>query len=112
MRRHNVRQQYKHPDRYYVTPALLTGVRDAWGQTVPGQWDESELPEALFAPGVSSEDGMLSEAVEHRAQLLFHERVPVGSTRRVRIPGQGDWMVVGHPGHWPKGTVLTLERAS
>lgn len=100
------------PDSWRVEPALLTGAKDSWGQPIPGEWDESPLPSALFAPGVSSEDGMLSEATEHRAQLFFHENVPVESTQRVRIPGAGDWMVVGRPNHWPMGTVLTLEVAS
>ena len=100
------------PGSWYVSPFLLTAARDAYGQPVPGEWAEEPLPDAMFAPGVSSEDGMLSEATEHNAQLFFHERVPVESDHRVRVSGEGDWMVVGRPNHWPMGSVLTLERAS
>ncbi|GAB3192151.1 hypothetical protein GCM10027061_21610 [Nesterenkonia suensis] len=110
--RHNVRRRFLRPGRDYVKPSRLVGARDAWGQPVPGQWDESPLPEALFAPGASSEETMLSDVTEHKARLFFHEYVPVDSSDRIRIPGHGDWAVVGRPNHWRMGTVLMLERAT
>ena len=112
MRRHNRRRQYRQHKSKYITPVRATQARDQWDTPIPGQWTREDLPEALFAPGVSSEDGMLSEAVEHRAQIFFHEYVPVESTDRIEIPDHGSWQVVGHPNHWPMGTVLTLGRAS
>lgn len=115
-RHHRRRRRRQHSDKY-VTPTLLGDQkRDGWGQPIPGEWERTELPEALFAPGTSSEDGMLSEATEHRGQLIFHQYVAAGTTDRVEVPLPGgeasEWEIVGYPNHWPSGTVLTLVRAS
>lgn len=104
------------PDNWKVTPHRLGDQkRDGWGQPVPGEWEREALPRALFAPGASTEDAMLSQAVEHRAQLFFGQYVEVASTDRIEVPlPSGEvsaWEIVGHPNHWPMGTVLTLERA-
>lgn len=100
------------PDRWKLTPTKATQARDQWDTPIPGQWVRVALPEALFAPGVSGEDQMLSDVVSHRAQIFFGEYVEVESTDHIEIPNQGRWAVVGHPNHWPMGTVLTLVRAS
>lgn len=112
MRRHNRRRQYRHPSGYYVVPVRARRSVDQWGTPVPGVWDRSDMDEALFVPGVSSDEQMLSDAVQARAQLFFQVRVDVLSTDHVEIPDEGRWSVVGHPNHWPMGTVLTLSRSA
>ena len=117
MKRHALRRRRKQHSSKYVDPVLLGDQkRDGWGQPIPGEWERVELPEALFAPGTSTEDAMLSDAVEHKAQIFFGEYVEVSSTDRIEVPLPGgevsEWSIDGHPNHWPMGTVLTLVRAT
>lgn len=110
--RHYSRRVRRHPPRYYVTPTLLSGGgTDPRGFPVPAT--RSELPEALFAPGTSTEEGLLSEVADQRAQLFFHTAVNVRSSDRVELTNAlGDletWQVSGRPKHWPKGTEVVLE---
>ena len=105
------------PEQWKVSPHRLGDQkRDGWGQPIPGEYERTELPRALFAPGVSTEDALLSDAVEHKAQIFFGEYVEVSSADRIEVPLPGgavsQWAVDGHPNHWPMGTVLTLVRAS
>ena len=104
--------RWQFPDDWYVTPVRARQPRDQWGTPVPGTWEREELPRALFAPGVSSEEQMLSDVVQHRAQLFFQSNVDVESTDHIEVPDQGRWSIRGNPNHWPMGTVLTLENPS
>jgi len=114
--RHNRRRRYRHPKADYRTPTLLRGGVDEWGQTTNNWQDAGELPEAIFAPGASGEDQMLSEASTHRAQLFWDEHVDIRSDERVRLPeptgSDSVWSVVGRPNHWRLGTVVNLEWSS
>lgn len=100
------------PSEWYVTPQKLVPARDRWGVQIPGQYERTDLAPGLFAPGPSTEDQRLSDAVSHRGEIFWHHRVSVESTDRIEIPDQGVWSVVGHPKHWPMGTHVVVERAS
>lgn len=110
--RHSTRRGFRHPTRYYVTPELVSGGgRDDRGQLLPEI--RTELPEALYAPGVSTEDGLLSDVAEQRAQLFFHEHVNIASTDLIEFADPWGntqrWQVAGRVKHWPKGTQVDLE---
>lgn len=110
--RHYSRRVRRHPSRYYVTPTLLSGGgTDPRGFPVPEA--RSALPEALFVPGPSTEEGLLSNVSDQRAQLFFHTHVEVRSTDRVELVDPfGNtvrWQVSGRAKHWPRGTEVVLE---
>ena len=110
--RHNRRRTVRHPGAYYVTPVRVSGGgRDSRGFPLPET--RTDLPEALFAPGVSTEEGLLSDVSEQKAQLFFHEHVPVASTDLIEFPDPFGvvqvWRVSGRVRHWPKGTEVALE---
>lgn len=112
MRRHNRRRQYRQHKDKYVSPELISGGgRDDRGKLLPEI--RKKLPEALYAPGVSTEDGLLSDVAEQRAQLFFHEHVDIASTDLIEFADPWGntqrWQVSGRAKHWPKGTEVTLE---
>lgn len=110
--RHYSRRVRRHPSRYYVTPTLLSGGgTDPRGFPVPET--RSTLPEALFVPGPSTEEGLLSDVANQKAQLFFHDAVNVRSSDRIELVDPFGavvrWQVSGRPKHWPKGTEVVLE---
>lgn len=110
--RHYQRRVRRHPAAYYTRPTLLSsGGTDPRGYPLPES--RSGLPEALFVPGTSTEEGLLSSVADQRAQLFFHVQVNVRSSDRIELVDPFGavvrWQVSGRPKHWPKGTEVVLE---
>ena len=92
-----------------VSPVRVSGGgRTDWGQPLPE--DRTELPDALFAPGPSSEDNLLRTDTVRRATLRWpRQQVHLEPEDRIDIDGQ-EYQVQGYPNIWPLGTTAVLER--
>lgn len=103
------------PDSWYVHPVRVTGGhRDPQtGMELPEE--RVDMPRALFAPGASTEEGLLSEVARHTGRLFFEDPVAIESTDRVEIDtpaGLQRWAVDGHPRYWPLGTEVVVQLVS
>lgn len=86
---------------------------DQYGEPIPGPVAEEPLPEALFAPGGTSEPVAAGSApVVSQPTLYWRGQHPdVKSSDMLRIAGV-TYRVEGAPARWPRGTVVTLHAAT
>lgn len=92
--------------RLRSTPAGL----DQWGDPVPGPWVETALPDALFAPGGTSEPVQPgTAAVVSTPTVYWRGQWPdIGPADRLSVDGTV-WQVEGRPARWPLGMAVTLK---
>lgn len=103
------------PGSWYVDPVLITGGGRDPQTGAPLPEDRVDLPRALFAPGASTEEGLLSEVATSAGRLFFEDPVDIKSNDLVEIPepfGVTRWQVDGHPKFWPLGMDVVVSRAS
>lgn len=91
------------------TPVRISGGgRTDWGTPLPET--REDLPEALFAPGPSSEDAMLDSDTNKRATLRWPQKqVYLEPEDRIEVRGI-EYQVFGYPRIWPLGTTAILDR--
>lgn len=84
---------------------------DQYGEPIPGSGSESvtPLPDALFAPGGSSEPVAAGESAVVVAPTAYWPSAypDILPTDQLRI-GETVYEVEGEPSRWPKGLVVTL----
>lgn len=92
--------------RHRQTPA---GV-DQYGDPIPGQWLDEPLPDALFAPGGTSEPVQAGAAPVISTPTVYWpgRRVDIAAADRLVVDGT-TWDIEGRPAHWPLGTAATLK---
>lgn len=85
------------------------GARDQYGERMPGQTVEEPLPDALFAPGGTSEPVAAGSAPVLSSPTLYWpgQWPDITATDRVRV-GATTYRVEGRPADWPMGLVATL----
>lgn len=98
------------PWKQAVTRLRTTpGDKDQYGERMPGQTVEEPLPDALFAPGGTSEPVMAGAAPVLSSPTLYWpgQWPDLTATDRVRVGGV-IYRVEGRPADWPMGLVATL----
>lgn len=83
---------------------------DQYGDPVPGRWLDEPLPDALFAPGGTSEPVQAGAAPVISTPTVYWpgRRVDIAAADRLVVDGT-TWDIEGRPAHWPLGTAATLK---
>lgn len=86
--------------------------KDRYGNSLPGEWVDSPLPDALFAPGGTREPAEpgVAAVVSSPAVYWPGEKVDVTASDRLVVDG-AVWQVDGRPAVYPLGTHVTLRGA-
>lgn len=98
----------------WLTPVVrvrtLSGGVDAYGDPVPGERVEQELPPALFAPGRTSEPVQAGAMPVITAPTLYWRgQHPDVKARDQLIVGGWPYEVDGEPKVWPMGLEVALK---
>lgn len=98
-------------DTETVTVIRPTG-RDAFGDPLPGDPDEFDVPGCLFAPGPSREVGFAANTVDTDGTVYAPPGTVVEPTDQMRVRGDV-YSVVGVPQVWGRmGVVVVLRRVT
>lgn len=91
----------------------VPGGTDQYGERVPGETVEESLPDALLAPGGTSEPVTAGAAPVLSSPTLYWpgQWPDLTAADRVRVGGTV-YRVEGAPAHWPMGLALTLAAAT
>lgn len=86
--------------------------KDRYGTLRPGEWVDSPLPDALFAPGGTREPAEPGVAAVVSSPALYWpgEKVDITASDRLVVDG-AEWQVDGRPAVYPLGTHVTLKGA-
>lgn len=84
--------------------------KDRYGNPRPGEWADSPLPDALFAPGGTREPSEPGVAAVVSSPAIYWpgEKVDVTASDRLVVDG-AVWQVDGRPAVYPLGTHVTLK---
>lgn len=87
--------------------------RDAFGDPLPGDATEFDVPGCLFAPGPSQELGFAAATVDTDGTVYAPPDTDVRPTDRIRIRG-AVYSVVGDPQNWGRsaGVVIPVRRVT